>query len=357
MGRRSKRPDAIPRLRMRRQKSGKVHYYYDLGGKPRREEPLGSDYGIAIQKWAEYERSRSAADKVREVLTFRYVAEQYRIHVIPTKSPLTQVGNLKELANLLAFFDDPPGPLEAIKPVNVRQYLTWRAEPRVRLTKKGKPVKSTGNGLVRAKREKALLSHIWNFARDRGYTSLANPCLGIKGQKEKSRSVYVDDDELKLVWDNADQSLRDALDLAYLTGQRPQDTLAMDIRDVRDNTLFVRQLKTDELVPINVTGEFAKLLERIRERKKGMTVVSTRLVIDQRGQPLTKGQLRYRFDKARLAAGVTFQFRDLRAKAATDKADSTGDVRKAQHQLGHTSVTTTERYLRRRRGIKVEPTK
>ena len=56
------------------------------------------------------------------------------------------------------------------------------------------------------------------------------------------------------------------------------------------------------------------------------------------------------------AAVKCFQFRDLRAKAGTDKADPT-DMRKAQQPLGHKSVKTTEIYLRARAGEKVTPTK
>jgi integrase len=48
--------------------------------------------------------------------------------------------------------------------------------------------------------------------------------------------------------------------------------------------------------------------------------------------------------------------RDLRAKAGTDKADST-DLREAQQQLGHKSVKTTEIYLRAGAGDRVTPTK
>lgn len=51
------------------------------------------------------------------------------------------------------------------------------------------------------------------------------------------------------------------------------------------------------------------------------------------------------------------QFRDLRAKAGTDKAENTGDIRRAQKQLGHATVVMTEHYVRRRRGDKVTPTK
>lgn len=101
-----------------------------------------------------------------EVVTFRHVAERYRALIMPNKSPTTQRGNERELCQLLSFFDDPPGPLDDIEPQHVRQFLTSRAP-----------------APARASREKALLSHIWNFARDFGFTALANPCAGIKGNR------------------------------------------------------------------------------------------------------------------------------------------------------------------------------
>nr|WP_232917205.1 hypothetical protein [Pseudomonas syringae] len=70
--------------------------------------------------------------------------------------------------------------------------------------------------------------------------------------------------------------------------------------------------------------------------------------------------LRERFDAAREAAGVEkgeFQMRDLRAKAGTDKAESSGDILQAHDQLGHTTVVMTENYIRKRIGKKVTPTK
>jgi integrase len=76
--------------------------------------------------------------------------------------------------------------------------------------------------------------------------------------------------------------------------------------------------------------------------------------------PMSMGMLRGRFDLAREAAGVAkseFQMRDLRAKAGTDKAESSGDILQARDQLGHTTVVMTEQYIRNRKGKKVSPTK
>lgn len=339
MGRRPTKPNAIPRLRARRQKSGVVFYYYDHGGSPRKETPLGKDYGLAVVKWAEIERA--GAEKPREVITFRYAADRYRAEVIPKKAPATQAGNHLELAKLIEFFDDPPCPLENITPQHVKQYLRWR-EPRK----------------IRATREKALLSHIWNWARETGYTALANPCAGIKGTKA-GRSVYVEDSTLKALYDKAGQPLKDAMDLAYLTGQRPSDVLRMDETDIREGMLNVKQAKTGAKVRMALSTDLSSVIDRIKQRKRAYDVYATRLVVDDKGKPLSLGRLQDAFVRARTLAGIEpglFQFRDLRAKAATDKTE-TVSLREAQQQMGHTTVTTTEGYVRNRIGTKVTPTK
>lgn len=339
MGRRPKSADAVPRLRKRRQKSGRVFYYYDHGlvDGARKEEPLGSDYALAIKRWAEIEHE--SRDCVAKATTFRHVADAYRAEVIPTKSRGTQRQNLVELAKLIEFFDDPPGPLEAIQPQHVRQYLRWRRD-----------------APTSANRERALLSHLWNWARAMGYTALANPCTGVQGHRERGRDIYVEDDAYRAVYEAACVPLCDAMDLAYLTGQRPSDVLKMDERDVRDGNLHLRQTKTGAALRIAIEGELVLVLARIATRKAQLVVRSTRLIVDERGQPLAPTALRSRFDRARKATGQTWQFRDLRAKAASDKADS-ADIRQAQRQLGHASVTMTEHYVRQRRGDRVTPTK
>lgn len=343
MGRKSSRPGAIPRLRERKRPNGKTYYYYDAGGTPRTEIPLGTDYGLAIVKYAELERDRTADARVLEVITFKYVAGRYLVEVIPTKSAATQKDNLRELKNLLAFFNDPPAPLEAIQPQHVRQYLRWRS-----------------SAPVRANREKALLSAIWNFAREMGYTALANPCSGVKGNKETGRDVYIEDSVYRAVYDKADVGLQDAMDLAYLTGQRVTDVRLMDERDIRDGQIWIKQGKTGAKRRIELVGELASLIARIKARKAGHKVHSTRLIVTADGEPMTASMLRGRFDRAREAAGVAkaaFQLRDLRAKAGTDKAESSGDIVQARDQLGHTSVTMTEQYVRNRKGKKITPTK
>lgn len=109
------------------------------------------------------------------------------------------------------------------------------------------------------------------------------------------------------------------------------------------------QNKTGAKRAIELTGELAELIERISARPRVRT--SAWLIQDDDGKPLGTFALRSRFDKARIEAGVSFQFRDLRAEAATD----TGDLAHSQKLLGHRNREMTEQYVRQRVGERVQP--
>jgi integrase len=145
--------------------------------------------------------------------------------------------------------------------------------------------------------------------------------------------------------------LQDALDLARLTGQRLADVLKMRLGDIADGHLWVRQGKTGARVGIAIEGELAHIVERCKTRPRKATGLF--LVQTADGQRLTYYMLRNRFEEAREAAGETWQFRDLRPKAATDL----DDLRAAKELLGHRSETTTANIYRRVRGNKVKPVK
>ena len=274
------------------------------------------------------------------VVLFRHAAEAYVREVIPTKAPRTQRDNLIEMAKLREFFDDPPAPLDAITPGDVQDYMRWRKDAPVRAT-----------------REKALLSHLWNWARAARYTTLPNPCAGIKGVAA-GRDVYLEDADFLAIWNAGSETLRDAMDLAYLTGQRPSDVLAATDADIRDGALHFRQAKTGAKVRVEVTGELADVLARIRARKADHATHCTRLVVNRHGKPINVHALSRHWTTACVTAGIHgYQFRDLRAKAATDTEAASGNLRDAQRQLGHASLRMTEHYSRNRKGALVKPTK
>lgn len=348
MGRRpSVNTNLPPRMRARRQRSGEVYYYYDSGGVPRREIPLGPDYTIAVRKWAELHAAEIPAGSSP---TLKDVWDSYLAKVWPGKSAGTQKDYSKSIRHILRFFMDPPAPLDAIEPVHIRQYLDWRGQ----------------QAKTRANRERALISLLWNHARAWGYTEKPNPCAGIHGFKEKRRTAYITDQVYDAVYQHADQPLRDMLDLAYLTGQRPGDVISIYETDIQDGRLQIDQSKTDKRLKIKVTGQLKTVIDRIKARKESFKVRSLALIVDEHGKPLSQRAIWQRFQKAKSAATEQhpklrdqiekYQLRDLRAKAGTDKAVKTKDMRAAQKILGHASVVMTERYVREINGDEVDPT-
>lgn len=338
MGRSPTRNKHLPAGMRARHRPAGTYYYLDTGEKPRREIPLGSDYVAAVQKWAELTAAKAAAQ-----ITFKHVTDRYIRDELPKKAPATRKDNLRELAKLLEFFEDAP--LDEIDPIHLRQYIDWRGQ----------------TAKIRANREKALFSHIWNFARDKGITNKTNPAAGIKGNPESGRDAYIEDEVYKVVWAAAEAPLQDAMDLAYLTGQRPADVLKLSQSDIQDGELTVVQNKTGKRLRIAVEGELAVAIDRIKARKvAGMTLIT------RQGKPMTKAALRGAFDRARDAAVKAhpemeakiraFQFRDLRAKAGTDTEEIRG-MAAAKDQLGHSSEVMTAHYVRHRRGKLVKPTK
>lgn len=343
MGRRNtKNFNMPPLMHPRTQRSGKVYYYMFTKDVPRKEVALGPDFILALKKYAELNKDPS----VKDATTFNDVYKKYLVEALPKLAPSSARMFQSDIKHLLEAF--ATAPLSKIKPMHIRTFLDGHAD---------KP--------TTANRCKRVFSVMWNKARGWGYTDLPNPCEGIKGHTLGKRTVYITDEVFALVHSAGSAVVRDAMDLAYLTGQRPADALSMTEHDIIDGHLIVTQEKTKQPLRIQIVGELAALLERIQNRKEGRKVSTAALLVNEHGRRLSPSTLRRHFDAARAAASKAhpnqaaeikaFWFYDLRAKAADDTSDNRGD-QAASDLLGHDSVKTTQRHYLRRGKI-VAPTK
>jgi integrase len=322
---------------MRARRRGKrTYYFYDVGGKPRREEPLGTDYVLAVQKWATLHQ-----DKPVVSLTVGWAITQYLSS--PSYTELgegTRADYKLALDNLVIYFGDAP--LDDVKPSHLVSFLELRAKGTDRLKA----------SIHRGQREIALLGRIFKYARSKDWTR-NDPKESIELRKLPGRkNIYVTDEMFDAVYLAGGDVLKEACDIAYLLGQRPIDVL--NLPEPKDGTIEVRQTKTGTPIRVAVQGDLKEVIERIAERKKTLKfrIIDGPLLVDERGRPLTKAKLRSRFDAARKKAGVSgssYQFRDLRAKAATDLRDLVS-IEASQALLGHASIVMTEHYTRNRRG-------
>lgn len=323
--------------RKRTRKNGKVwigYYYEDSSGK---ERPLGTDLDMARIKWAELQ----AKEKPADLRIMRSIFDRYVRHVIPGKAPRTQKDNLMELKQLRKVFDDAP--IDALTPAMIAQYRDAR------------------KAKVRANREIATLSHVFNMAREWGLTANQNPCQGVRKNKETPRDYYANDVVWAAVYRCAAPELKDAMDLAYITGQRPADVLVMRRDDIEGDYLLVKQAKTTKKLRILIRNgdqdnSLGQLIKQMAARHVGH--LSPYLIASITGRRVTASMLRHRWDAARdqaRAAAIEagdeqlakrigeFQFRDIRPKAATE----INDVKEASRLLGHTEEEITKRvYMR-----------
>lgn len=323
-------------MRARKRKTRKgttIWYYYDTGSKPRKEIPLGNDYITACRKWAEL--SLQKLKKCHEV-TFVQALQRFMAEENPKKAFKTQQGYKGSAKNLQLFFGgDNPVPLDSIDAEHIREYMRWRE-----------------NAPIAANRELALFNSIWTLCGSAhwGYTSKVSPAHGIKKNKEQPRDVYVEDFIYNIIYECASQDLQDAMDVALMLGQRPSDVLKIHTDHIQKEILTIVQNKTRNNVRFMITGKVQEIINR-RAPDGGY------LFLNKLKGKMSTDVLWRRFNAARKLAIekhpeyekeiAQVQYRDLRAKAATDKSLASNEE-EASKLLGHSSVNITKKvYIRR----------
>ena len=326
-----------------------VGYYYDGRGEDgkRKEIPLGTDLDLAKLEWA-------------------------RLDASPAPKTLRKWGDVfdryeKRSSRESATHPKGQPPLSDATAKGVFRSAGRGAHPQVLAQYRDKR-----SAKVRANRELSLFSHIFNIAREWGIVTAENPVKGVRKNRETPRDFYARAEVWNAVYGAAPPELRDAMDLAYLTAQRPSDVLIIREADIQDGHLQIAQGKTSKKLRImlDVDGSptaLGELVARLCEQRRQRGVAGPYLITTPDGRRMTSSMLRIRFDEARSAAAGAaleeldetlatairqFQFRDIRPKAASEIAD----LGRASRLLGHTDKRITETVYRRVGEI-VEPTK
>ncbi len=215
---------------------------------------------------------------------------------------------------------------------------------------------------IRANREKSCLSACFTWLIRSG-DAKANPCVGVRRNKETPRERYIEDEELDALRRVASVQVRFLVDLIYCTLQRPEDiirwTPANIIRKTETDGTVRRvirntQGKTGKVVDIAVTPEIDEIFKSAKrgdiETGPGKTMLHTRV-----GKPYTYAGLNAMFRRHTKAAGVSFGLYDLKGKGATDMWLAGIPLERVQALCGHESIKTTEIYVKTRWRGTVEP--
>jgi integrase len=293
-------------------------YYYVCNGKPRVWIPLGTDRAKALRLWAEHEAGPQVGLSVGDLVQ-RYIDRSDEL----TPGSRKQYQSFQRA--LAEAFPIPASQLSA------QHVALWRDLPSQRNRK------TYVNGCL------AVLRAACTLGAEQG---LSSP-LAVRGWTLKARDRYLTDEEYIAIRERAPEWLQIAMDLGYATASRPSDILSLKWSMVGES-LDLRQQKTTQRISFSMTEELRAILQRARARPLlGLTVIA-----NARGRPVTKGMLGAAWRAACQAAGVVAQFRDIRAKAATDAKKGGQDYQKL---LGHANPAMSERYIKRREAVMAEP--
>jgi integrase len=338
----------------------KTTYYtrINVDGKRKRIN-LGHDLAEALHRLDEVEHHGNVVPKTLEQIWQHYSTFDKGLLA---KAPRTQKSYLicwNTIRRILEHTD-----MESIKPVHIKQYVGARSAPGA------------------ANREKALISILFNHARNYcGYEG-SNPCLGIKGNPERGRSKNVEKWEYEEIYECADQTLKDVMDLLLFTGQRVSDVLNFKLSDIKKNVdlsrirmydgrltsdavgkqfadcLYIKPSKTEKYnktIDIVIEGELKNIIDRIKNQHNDNKINSIYLLSDASGQKLSYWTINNKFKTARTLAGYKsfdIQLRDLRHKNA-----SSSTLEEASQRLGHSSMAMTEKYRNNVMTVTVRPIK
>jgi integrase len=298
---------------------------------------LGRDYAEAMRKWALLKQPVSPAGTVAALIDW------YLVNVAKKKATRTYDDNLKEAVYLKAGLGHIP--IKGLRPKHVAKYLEQRDDD---------------GAAVRGNREKALLSHCFTKAMVEGWAD-ANPCRGVHRNRERPRERMIEDAEAAAVFAVAVTSVRRMMTLIYASCQRPEDCLRFGPANIKRiekegreiRVLRVRQAKTGKSLDIEVTGELEKLINECLAE----AVVHQTFVHREDGKRYTYAGLSCMFRRYVKKCGLKdFGLYDLKGKAATDMYRAGVPLEQIQHLLGHSSIKTTEIYIKARLPDLVAPT-
>lgn len=325
------------RARIRRGKNGQVWtcYYWDGRTAGQGEVPLGTDFAEAKRRWEELEGLRDTGAG-----TLKQAFDKFERDVLPTYASAT---TRRDYANSL----------RAMRPTMER--ATWEAITTPMLA----AYRDQRSAKTRANRELALLSLVWKWAREWGYTQLPYPGQGMRKNPERPREVQITDAVFSALYAQADPVLRDALDWITATGLRITDVLALRLTNCRDGVVRVQASKTGKAAEfvIAASSVIPRLIESRMANKRAMHL---RMLATPTGRAVTERMLHDRFVAARDAASNAIPeladllrglvLRDMRKRAAA----LAPDLATAATLLQHSSTAVTRRHYRTQ-GDKIAP--
>lgn len=221
---------------------------------------------------------------------------------------------------------------------------------------------------------RAQIGDLMRFAMLKGWRPLGtDPVRGIiRTMRTPPRDRYPTDSEIRRIkvagiYGRDGKKTRSGLmlaalvDMAYLTGQRISDLLALEWSAVRPEGIVFKPGKTERStgasVDISSTPRLEQLVGRLRALRKARRAFGPFVFTNQAGQQLRYPGVHSAWVRACDRAGVDkCRFNDIRAKALTDTEASQG-MQAARRKGNHSTEQQTSDYVRHKTPQKAKATR
>jgi hypothetical protein len=237
------------------------------------------------------------------------VMDSYKVNALPKLAFSTQEDYERIIDNVLRPFCGHMHP-DDLTSQDVAAYLELRDQE-----KHGE----------RGNKEMAVLSSVYNHGM-RIRACVVNPCYGVRRNKSKARTLYVEDADFRPRLRRAPAGFRHLLWAAYLTGFRQRDLRNVTREDVLPAGLRVRQSKDGKHELRTWTESLRKLVRRALARSTCQYVFT-----NERGQHWSLSAVQSAMRRLRGTGtdkAFAWRFHDLRAKADSDHETGLGLMRR-----------------------------
>ena len=238
--------------------------------------------------------------------TLGAVMDSFKVNRLPKLASASQADYRNIIENILRPFCGHMHP-EDLTSQDVAAYLEKRDQ--------------AGKG-ARGNKEVAVLSSLYAHGM-RIRACSANPCYGVRRNRERARTTYVDDAGLRAALRKAPPGLRHLLWAAYLTGLRQGDLRGLTRENITPDGIKVVQSKDGKHELREWTDSLRKVVRRALKRSKGEY-----LFTNERSAPWTTSGVQSAMRRLKAQHPFEWTFHDLRAKADSDSERGLGLMRR-----------------------------
>ena len=315
-------------MKIYRDKKGRYGIdFNDKTGK-RRRRIVGMSESAAKKELAkcmdEFYKAKNDPRLMQESQLFKDMAPlfiKHHIELLPSKKTYSAMFN-----KIVEHFGNYT--LKEITPLEVQTFYNQKAEE---------------TSYANANRYFGIISKFFNCLNDWDKYNGPNPCQKAKKKPEEPFNPHpINEIEIQKILPFISDEVRPCIIIGFYTGLRRQELLGLRWENIDFNrkTIYIPKTKTARPRTLGLNADIESILQTLNPQKNGLVF-----------EKITEDKLKYQLNKASEKSGIGhIRPHDVRHSFAVNFLNRGGSLEYLQRLLGHSKITTTQRYLRFKTG-------